>query len=93
MQNQVGLSSLPSVDLSAAILKNGILIYKMFNIQNILCKSNSDARRLIKQGAAKINGKKIIDYNYLVTEKDVQENKAIHLSIGKKKHALVKITQ
>ena len=56
-------------------------------------RSNSDARRLISQGAAKINGKKISDYNYLVTEKDLLENSTIQISIGKKKHALVTVIQ
>ena len=68
-----------------------MLIYKIFCLDKILCKSNSDARRLITQGAAKINGKKIIDFNYLVTEKDIIDNSVIQISIGKKKHALINI--
>ena len=93
MNNQVGISNLPSVDVESSALHNGIQIYKIFTINNILCQSNSDARRLILQGAAKINGKKISDYNYLVTKKDLLKNNTIQLSIGKKKHALVKIIQ
>ena len=53
----------------------------------------NDSRRLISQGAAKINGKKISDFIYLITEKDILENNTIQVSIGKKKHALVKIIQ
>ena len=93
MNNQVGISDLPNVNLDLSILKNGIQIYKIFTFENILCQSNSDARRLISQGAAKINGKKISDYNYLVTEKDLLENNTIQVSIGKKKHAVIKIIQ
>ena len=93
MNKQVGISNLPSVNIDLSILKDGIQIYKVLTIENILCQSNSDARRLISQGAAKINGKKIIDFNYLITEKDLLENNTIQVSIGKKKHALVKITQ
>ena len=73
------------------MLKKGVQIYKIFCLNNILCSSNSDARRLITQGAAKINGKKVMDFNYLVTEKDILDNNAIQISIGKKKHALVNI--
>ena len=93
MNKQVGISNLPSVNIDLSILKDGIQIYKVLTIENILCQSNSDARRLISQGAAKINGKKISDFNYLITEKDLLENNTIQVSIGKKKHALVKIIQ
>ncbi len=93
MNKQVGISNLPSVNIDLSTLKEGIQIYKVLTIENILCQSNSDARRLISQGAAKINGKKISDFNYLITEKDLLENNTIQVSIGKKKHALVKIIQ
>ena len=93
MNKQVGISSLPSVNIDLSVLKDGIQIYKVLTIENILCQSNSDARRLISQGAAKVNGKKVSDFNYLITEKDLLENNTIQVSIGKKKHALVKIIQ
>ena len=93
MNKQVGISNLPSVNIDLSILKDGIQIYKVLTIENILCQSNSDARRLISQGAAKINGKKISDFNYLITEKDLLENNTIQVSVGKKKHALLKIIQ
>ena len=35
-------------------------LYKIFTIDNILCRSNSEARRLIQQGGAKLNGKKFL---------------------------------
>ena len=91
MNNKLGSSNLPSVNLKFSNIENGMQIYKIFTIDEILCKSNSDARRLIEQGAAKINGKKILDFNYLVTKKDILEKNVIHLSLGKKKHALVRI--
>ena len=93
MNKKVGISNLPSFNIDLSILKDGIQIYKFLAIENILCQSNSDARRLISQGAAKINGKKVLDINYLITEKDLLENNTIQVSIGKKKHALVKIIQ
>ncbi len=93
MNKQVGISNLPSVNINLSTLKDGIQIYKALTIENILCQSNSDARRLISQGAAKINGKKISDFNYLITKKDLLENNTIQVSVGKKKHALLKIIQ
>ena len=91
MSNNLGNEDLPRKNVKIRDIKNGIEIYKLFCFENILCKSNSDARRLIKQGAARINGKKIIDYNYLVSDKDLLQNNTIQLSIGKKKYALIKI--
>ena len=91
MNNELGNNSLPSVNLKKDEINKGILAYKLFCLNSILCSSNSDSRRLITQGAAKINGKKLLDFNYLVTEKDMLENNAIQISIGKKKHALINI--
>jgi len=78
MNNQIGNNSLPSINLKISEIKKGVQIYKIFCLDKILCSSNSDARRLISQGAAKINGKKVMDFT-------------IQISIGKKKHALVNI--
>ena len=91
INNKIGNNSLPSANLKVDEIKKGMLVHKIFCLDKILCSSNSDARRLITQGAAKINGKKVLDFNYLVTEKDILENNAIQISIGKKKHALINI--
>ncbi len=93
MKNEIAKDSLPIIKLNFSSIKNGIQAYKVFSLQKVLCKSNSDARRLIAQGAAKVNGNKVSDYNYLITEKNIKENNVIQLSIGKKKHALLKIIQ
>jgi len=84
--------SLPSINLQLNMLENGIPLYKVFTLQNILCKSNSDARRLIQQGGAKLNGKKVSDCNYIVTKNDIQENNLVLISAGTKRHAIIKIS-
>ena len=83
--------SLPKTNLEINFLEKGIPLYKIFSLDKILCKSNSDARRLIQQGGAKINGRKIEDFNYSVTKKDIQNNKLIYISAGTKRHAIIKI--
>ena len=83
--------SLPKTKLEINFLEKGIPLYKIFSLDKILCKSNSDARRLIQQGGAKINGRKIEDFNYSVTKKDIQNNKLIYISAGTKRHAIIKI--
>ena len=93
MNNKITNNSLPSVTINYSEIEKGLQAYKLFSYNKILCNSNSDARRLIQQGAAKINGKKISDFNLLLTTSDIQEKSFIQISIGKKKHALIKITQ
>ncbi|PPR24692.1 MAG: Tyrosine--tRNA ligase [Alphaproteobacteria bacterium MarineAlpha9_Bin4] len=83
--------SLPKVNLELNLLEEGIPIYKIFSLEKILCKSNSDARRLIQQGGAKLNGKKISNYNYIINKQDIQENNLIFISAGVKRHAVIKI--
>ena len=50
--------------------------------------SKGEARRLIKQAGLKLNDKTITDENYILSIKDI-ENDKIKLSQGKKKHGLL----
>ncbi|MFT5135273.1 MAG: tyrosyl-tRNA synthetase [Arenicella sp.] len=50
-----------------------------------LCSSTSEAMRMVKQGAVKINGEKISDSKLLVTE-----NQALVLQVGKRKFARIR---
>ncbi len=50
-----------------------------------LCKSKSDARRLVKQGGAYVNGERIASFDQIVSENDISENEIL-LRAGKKKH-------
>ena len=50
-----------------------------------LCKSKSDARRLIQQGGAYINGDRISAFDQVILKNDIQHN-AILLRAGKKKY-------
>jgi len=50
-----------------------------------LCKSKSDARRLVKQGGAYINGERITGFDQLLTA-SVVEGDEILLRAGKKKY-------
>ena len=57
-----------------------------------LCASKSDARRLIQQGGAYINGSRISNLDQRVTEKDVN-NDEILLRAGKKKYHRIILTR
>lgn len=50
-----------------------------------LCKSKSDARRLIKQGGAYVNGERVASFDQLVSENDVNGGEVL-LRAGKKKY-------
>ncbi|MBU1341400.1 MAG: tyrosine--tRNA ligase [Proteobacteria bacterium] len=50
-----------------------------------LCNSKSDARRLIQQGGAYINGNKVVSFDQIITENDTQKNEIL-LRAGKKKY-------
>ena len=83
--------TISSEEMNYEILDDGMPIYKIFSYKEILCKSNSEARRLITQGGAKINGKKIEDFNIIVTKDFFNEEKCLYLSAGGKRHALLKL--
>ncbi len=50
-----------------------------------LCNSKSDARRLIQQGGAYMNGTRISNFDQTLTENDIRDNEIL-LRAGKKKY-------
>jgi len=81
--------SAPTIYLNKKELKNGILISKLF-IMAGLCQSIAEARRLITQGGAYLNEKRLDNLNLLITESNF-ENQEILLRSGKKKYCRVKL--
>jgi tyrosyl-tRNA synthetase len=79
---------MPHSLMSIGELTKGIPIIKL--IHNVgLAGSGGAARRLVEQGGAYINGKRIEDLNYQVTDKDIL-NDEIMLSSGKKRFHKIK---
>ena len=56
-----------------------------------LCKSKSEARRLIKGGGARINDVSYLEENYLINKNDFDKSGSIKISSGKKNHAVLYI--
>ncbi|MBV44381.1 MAG: tyrosine--tRNA ligase [Rhodobiaceae bacterium] len=74
-------------------LDKGIgLLALLSNNYTELTSSNSESRRFVKSNAVKINDKLISDEKYVVTLKDFESQNVIKISLGKKKHILVKLT-
>lgn len=79
---------LPQIAVPATELADGIPAFVLIARAN-LAKSNSDARRLIKGGGARINDTKIENENQAISLTDINDQGIIKLSAGKKRHVLV----
>ena len=79
---------LPTVTLPAAELAAGIPAWSLFQKAG-LAASNSEARKLIRGGGARLNDQKVDDENQVVKTEAMVDG-VIKLSAGKKRHALVK---
>ena len=71
-------------------LVKGMEAFKIVSLNKKVIQSNSDARRLIRGGAVKFDGKIISDEIKTFFEKDFKKNK-IEISIGKKNYFTIKI--
>jgi tyrosyl-tRNA synthetase len=80
---------LPTVEIAAAELAAGIGVLTAF-VQAGLVKSNGEARRQIQGGGLKINDQAVTDDKAQISKSDVGADGAIKLSLGKKKHVLLK---
>jgi len=83
--------SVPTTYLPIERFIEGIPAFKLFETST-LCTSGSEARRLIEQGGAYINGKKVEKFDELVNLENVnKESKSVRLRAGKKKFHRIKI--
>ncbi|MES0881832.1 tyrosine--tRNA ligase [Roseibium sp. SCP14] len=80
---------LPTVEIARAELEAGLGVLSAF-VTAGLCGSNGDVRRNIKGGAVKINDKGEQNDKRQLSLGDVTEDGIIKLSLGKKKHVLLK---
>lgn len=76
-------SGMPSLEVSADDLKKGIGVIDLF-ASTALCKTKSEARRLITDGGASLNGEKVQDLELVVDSSFVQDGDII-LRAGKKR--------
>ena len=87
-QGQAG-DALPSIELPKSELESGVL-YVDATVQLELVDSKGAARRLIKQGGARVNDEPINDEMFTITSSHLQDDGTVKVSAGKKKHALIK---
>ena len=79
---------MPSVDIDAAKLRDGIGLLEAFVLAG-LAKSNGEARRLVQGGGAKINDQAQGDIAATISEDDIKDG-SVKLSFGKKRHILLR---
>jgi tyrosyl-tRNA synthetase len=80
---------LPTLEVPLAELERGIPAFDLLRRAG-LAASNGEARRLIKNGGAKLNDGAIVDETLAITTAHVGGDGVIKLSAGKKRHALVR---
>ena len=81
--------SLPTVEIPAAEVENGLGVLAAF-VKAGLVASTSEARRQIKGGGLKVNDAAVTDERAVLKPSDAQ-NGVIKLSLGRKRHLLLKL--
>ncbi len=79
-----GREGIPTVEISQDELNEGIGLLSAFVLASF-CKSNSEARTIVMQGGAEVNGEKVTDVKRRLTADDLDDKGEIMLKAGKKK--------
>ncbi|HVX34585.1 MAG TPA: tyrosine--tRNA ligase [Hyphomicrobium sp.] len=82
-------TDLPTIEISAAEFDSGLGVLTAF-VKAGLVASNSEARRQIQGGGLKINDEPVTSDKAVLKAADAVSNGVIKLSLGKKKHVLLK---
>lgn len=80
--------TLPSVDVRRDELAAGIPAFRLLTLAG-LAASNSEARRLIRGGGARLNDAPIADEAQMIATADLRQG-VMKLSVGRKQHRLVR---
>ncbi|CAM5589801.1 tyrosine--tRNA ligase [Mycolicibacterium aubagnense] len=81
--------NLPSIEIPGAELEAGVGLLALL-VRAGLAASNGEARRHVQGGAVRLNDEAITDERRSVTLQDLSPEKVAKLSLGKKKHILVR---
>ena len=83
------VDSTPHSNIEIDRLKEGVPAFKLYHMVG-LSRSGSEARRLIEQGGAYVNGQRIESFDYLLTDSDIVDMEIL-LRAGKKRYHKIKI--
>jgi len=82
--------TLPTVEIARSDLDTGLGVLTAFAEKAGLVASNGEARRQIKAGGLKVNDHTVTDEKSVLTASDLTAEGVIKLSLGKKKHVLLR---
>ncbi len=83
-------ASLPTVEIARGDLDPGLGVLVAFAEKARLVASNGEARRQIKAGGLKVNDETVTDEKAMLTAGDLTAEGVIKLSLGKKRHVLLR---
>lgn len=81
--------NLPTIEVPQAELEAGLGVANAFVLASLVA-STSEARRQIKGGGLKVNDATVSDEKAQLSARDLTAEGVIKLSLGKKKHVLLK---
>jgi tyrosyl-tRNA synthetase len=81
--------TLPTVEIPRARLDAGLGVLAA-NVEAGLASSNGEARRHIKGGGLRVNDVTVVDELMVLTSQDLTPQGVIKLSLGRKRHVLIK---
>lgn len=81
--------NLPTIEVPAATLEAGLPVATAFVTAGLVA-STSEARRQIKGGGLKVNDAGVADEKAVLTPRDLTAEGLLKLSLGKKRHVLLK---
>ena len=80
----------PQYEIQLSLIKNGIDMISALSHKTNFLKSNSEARRALKENSISVNKIKV-DESYMIDTKDLISNKYIILNKGKKNTYIIKV--
>jgi tyrosyl-tRNA synthetase len=81
--------SLPTEEVARTNLENGLSVLDAYVLLHLVT-SKGDARRLIRNGGLRVNDVIVTDENMILTPRDLTPEGVIKLSLGRKRHVLLK---
>ena len=86
----VRAEGLPTIDVPKSDLAAGLGLLNAMVLAG-LAASNSEARRHVQGGAVRLNGEQVHNEKMVLQAEHIQSDGAIMLSVGKKKHVLLRV--
>jgi tyrosyl-tRNA synthetase len=83
------VEAVPTVEIPRARFEEGIRVAELFRLAG-LAASNSEARRLIRGGGARLDGLRVED-EQMVLGPEAAEKRELDLSAGRKRHVRVRV--